>query len=76
MRLTQKQLNKSKEDTKLHVLKMGDDIFSVMMELEGDYHMIKSNFISERLAKDFILKLRTAVIRENYELFQKNNENG
>jgi len=56
MRLTQKQLNKSKEDTKLHVLKMGDDIFSVMMELEGDYHMIKSNFISERLAKDFILK--------------------
>ena len=46
------------------------------MEVDEDYIVIKTKFLSDRQAKDFIIKLRTAVVRENYELFQKNNENG
>ena len=76
MRLTERQLQKSKKDSKLHVVKITEDDFGVMMEVDEDYIVIKTKFLSDRQAKDFIIKLRTAVIRENYELFQKNNENG
>ena len=76
MRLTERQLQKSKKDFKLHVVKITEDDFGVMMEVDEDYIVIKTKFLSDRQAKDFIIKLRTAVVRENYELFQKNNENG
>ena len=76
MRLTERQLQKSKKDSKLHVVKITEDDFGVMMEVDEDYIIIKTKFLSDRQAKDFIIKLRTAVVRENYELFQKNNENG
>ena len=76
MRLTERQLHKSKKDSKLHVVKITEDDFGVMMEVDEDYIVIKTKFLSDRQAKDFIIKLRTAVVRENYELFQKNNENG
>ena len=76
MRLTERQLQKSKKDSKLHVVKITEDDFGVMMEFDSDYIIIKTKFLSDRQAKDFIIKLRTAVVRENYELFQKNNENG
>lgn len=76
MRLTERQLQKSKKDSKLHVVKITEDDFGVMMEVDEDYIVIKTKFLSDRQAKDFIIKLRTAVVRENYELFQKNNENG
>ena len=75
MRLTERQLQKSKKDSKLHVVKITEDDFGVMMEVDEDYIVIKTKFLSDRQAKDFIIKLRTAVVRENYELFQKNNEN-
>ena len=76
MRLTERQLHKYKKDSKLHVVKITEDDFGVMMEVDEDYIVIKTKFLSDRQAKDFIIKLRTAVVRENYELFQKNNENG
>ena len=76
MKLTERQLHKSKKDSKLHVVKITEDDFGVMMEVDEDYIIIKTKFLSDRQAKDFIIKLRTAVVRENYELFQKNNENG
>ena len=76
MILTERQLQKSKKDSKLHVVKITEDDFGVMMEFDSDYIIIKTKFLSDRQAKDFIIKLRTAVIRENHELFQKNNENG
>ena len=76
MKLTEIQLHKSKIDSKLHVVKITEDDFGVMMEVDEDYIVIKTKFLSDRQAKDFIIKLRTAVVRENYELFQKNNENG
>ena len=76
MRLTERQLQKTKKDSKLHVVKITEDDFGVMMEVDEDYIVIKTKFLSDRQAKDFIIKLRTAVVRENYELFQKNNENG
>ena len=67
---------KSKENSKLQVIKIADDNFGVMMETDEVHILIKPEFLSERQAKDFIIKLRTVVIRENHDLFQKNNENG